>query len=69
MTAAPPAPITPIDLTDPVTEWQVKQYRIQGFSERQIAIMLVDRCFDHHNTEHMLKRGMSHEQVIAITRG
>jgi hypothetical protein len=64
MTAAPP-----IDLDNPVTEWQVKQYKLQGFNERQIAIMLVDRCFDHHDTEHLLKRGMSHEQVIAITRG
>ena len=69
MTAAPLASPAPIDLTDPVTEWQVKQYELQGFNKRQIAIMLVDRCFDHHNTEHMLKRGMSHEQVIAITRG
>jgi len=66
MTAAPPAPI---DLDDPVTEWQTKQYYLQGFTPAQVAIMLVDRCFDHHDTEHLLKRGMSHEQVIAITRG
>lgn len=65
MVAAP----VDINMDDPVTAWQIKQYYLQGFSPKQVAVILADRCFDHHDTEHLLKRGCTHEQVIEITRG
>ena len=48
-----------------IEEWRIKQFKLYGFSEQQIALLLMCNV-DHHDASRLLGAGCTFDAAVAL---
>lgn len=49
-------------------KWRIEQFLKQGFTEEQVAMLIVDSV-DHHDSQYLLNKKCPHHLVVDILGG